>query len=43
VLPELCNLCIERLKFLPFDLKLLTELSPYRRRVATEETFRRFR
>jgi hypothetical protein len=38
-LPELCNLCIERLKFLPFDLKLLTELSPYRRRVATEETF----
>ena len=38
LLPELCNLCGERLKFLPFDLKLLTELSPYRRRVATEET-----
>jgi hypothetical protein len=37
-LPELCELCLDRLKFLPFDLKLLTEVGPFRRRVASQET-----
>jgi hypothetical protein len=34
-LPELCDLCVNRLKFLPFDLKMLSEVGPFRQRVAS--------
>ncbi len=35
-LPRLCDLCVKRLKFLPFDLKLLAEVGPFRQRVTSK-------
>lgn len=35
-LSKLCDLCINRLRFLPFDLKLLAEVGPFRQHVTSE-------